>query len=221
MTGMRVMDGLALTEEPGFFGLAAPTTPAARLALADTYLSQRADDPDAYARRCVRYDAALGAMHSLGLAHTDTVVDVGAGWTEFGARLHTGRGPCCSPPCDAPGCVPPCGPSRARYIPVDACIDGVDLNTWLPPRRAEWFVALEVLEHLKRPERLARALMASASKGVIISTPNPATTDVLAMDATHVTPVAGMDLLSWGFHTVVPSSFYGEHADSLLAVWTP
>lgn len=211
--GITIYDGTApgayeRNMGPGVIGQSARGT----IARADAYLASRADDANAYDRRCVRYDAALKAMDHLDLCDTDTVVDVGAGWTEFGARLHTGR--------VSPYGTPGFPASRARYIPVDACIDGADLNTWLPPRRAEWFVALEVLEHLKRPDRLAHALMASADKGVVISTPNPATTDVLGMDATHITPVSGVDLEAWGFQTIMPSSFYGKPNDSLFAVWS-
>jgi hypothetical protein len=43
---------------------------------------------------------------------------------------------------------------RGRYVPVDAWYDGVDLEDWTPPREADWFTGLEVLEHLKDPHRL-------------------------------------------------------------------
>lgn len=158
-------------------------------------------------------------MHGLGLADTMTVVDVGSGWGEFGVRMHTGsvaRGPgeyLRFGTWDIPA-------SRARYIPVDACIDGTDLEEWLPPRRADFFVALEVIEHLKAPLSLLISLRARADRGVLVSTPNPETTDVLGMDATHKTPIKAEVLKGLGFH-VERASFYGQPDDSLFAVWSP
>lgn len=170
--------------------------PQVRIAVADYYLSQRTGR---YEWRCERYDAAIDAMKALGLDDSSTVFDVGAGWTEFGARMVEHGVKC-------------------RYVPVDACIDGVNLDTWTPPRSAEFFVALELLEHLADPERMIRALKNHATKAVIISTPNPATVDVMAMDATHMWEIYKCMLDSWGFKAE-PCSFYGNHEDSLFGVW--
>jgi trans-aconitate methyltransferase len=188
-----------------------------RIAGADDYLAARTGK---YEWRCVRYDAALEVMHHEGLDDDCTVVDVGSGWGEFGVRLHTGRskfdlelerwGPW----------VASIAPSRARYIPVDAALDGTDLETWTPPRPADWFVALELIEHLDNPGRLINNMIMKARRGVILSTPNPATVDVLGMDATHRTPVGRHRLEALGFR-VEERSFYGKPADSLFAVWTP
>jgi hypothetical protein len=169
---------------------------AARISDADTYLAARTGR---YEWRCARYDAAIDAMERHHIDNHCTVIDVGAGWTEFGARL-VERG------------------HRCRYVPVDAGIDGVDLDLWYPPRQVEWFVCLEVLEHLTLPERLIVLMQDSATRGIVVSTPNPKTTDVLGMDATHRTPIHARALREYGFH-VTDASFYGQPADSLFAVW--
>lgn len=173
----------------------------------------------------MRYDAALEAMHAEGLTDDDTVFDIGSGMGEFGARLHTGReesggyyDPCVAAPLDYVPRLRSITPSRARYVPVDAAIDGTDLDRWTPPRDAEWFCALELLEHLERPYRLIQVMQASATKGVVVSTPNPETTDVLGMDATHLTPIDRPLLERAGF-VVSERSFYGAEADSLFGVW--
>jgi hypothetical protein len=56
---------------------------------ADAYLAARTG---CFEMRCERYDAALEVMHGLGLDDSCTVLDVGAGMGEFGARLHAGAG---------------------------------------------------------------------------------------------------------------------------------
>jgi len=173
-------------------------TPAAHIASCDDYLASRTGR---YEWRCARYAAALERMESTrGLTDAHTVVDVGAGWTELDAYLRT------------------VGRWRGRYFPVDGGLDGVDLNVWTPPRRVEWVVALEIVEHLYQPARLIRACQEAATLGVVISTPNPETTDVLGMDPTHVVPVWRRDLETLGF-TVESRSFYGSPDDSLLAWW--
>jgi hypothetical protein len=137
-------------------------------------------------------------------------------------RMHTGGAcPDCEKVCGA--CVTATGrvpfkASRARYIPIDAGNDGTDLEEWTSPRSVDFMVALEVVEHVSDPARLINAMLTRARKGVIISTPNPETTDVLGMDRTHVSVVGRSRLESHGF-TVREESFYGQPADSLFAVW--
>lgn len=165
----------------------------------DNYLGSR---EGRYEWRRVRYKATLDAMKATcDLSDTDTVVDLGAGWTELDYCLRTE------------------GVWKGRYIPIDGGIDGTDLNRWIPQRPAEWFVALEILEHLANPFRLIELAKRAANKGVIISTPNPRTTDVLGMDPTHVTPICAEDLTRIGF-LVQERSFYGQPDDSLFGVWT-
>ena len=168
----------------------------------DAYLGERTGS---YEQRAVRYRHAAQAMVGAGLDDTMTVVDIGAGWTEFDYCLRAEFG------------------FKGRYIPVDGGIDGTDLNFWRPVRTADWFVALEILEHVHQPARLAREMQASAKRGVVFSTPNPMTTDVLGMDPTHVAEIDADDARSWGF-TVSEETFYGGvfshgHPDSLFGHW--
>lgn len=127
-------------------------------------------------------------------------MDVGAGWTELDYCLRRD------------------GLWRGRYYPVDACLDGIDLDHWIPPREVDFIVCLETLEHLHRPHRLVSAMQAAATRAVIVSTPNPDETDVLGMDADHKHPVHLADLVTWGFR-VEFAEFYGRGSDSLFGVW--
>ncbi len=163
-----------------------------------TYLKARTGT---YAQRCQRYMAAADVLSREGLGDTDTLCDVGAGWTELDAFLRVTLN------------------WRGRYWPVDAALDGTDLDRWNPPQGAEWFVVLEVLEHLDHPHSLLRALTRAATKGVILSTPNPRTVDVLAIDPTHKTAIFPTILGDYGFH-VTERSFFGSDDDSLFAWWT-
>lgn len=172
-------------------------TGAEQIAACDAYLGARTG---CYAWRRERYRAALHALIAAGLTNEDTVVDVGAGWTEFDYCLRVE------------------GDSRCRYVPVDGCIDGTDLQLWAPPREAEFFVCLEILEHINSPHILVGDMQQRCSKAIVVSTPNPETTDVLGMDPTHKTPISTDDLRGWGFD-VEARSFYGQPDDSLFAVW--
>lgn len=168
----------------------------------DTYMDERTGK---YEYRAVRYRAAIDWMVSQGLDDSMTVVDVGAGMTEFDFCLRAEYG------------------WRGRYIPVDGGIDGTDLNTWVPPRDAHFFVAMELVEHLNEWRTLLSRMQARATKGVVLSTPNPFTTDVLGMDPTHVTEVYPVELEGMGY-TVTEETFYGGvfsggKPDSLLATW--
>jgi hypothetical protein len=168
----------------------------------DAYLGERTGS---YEYRAIRYRHAIEAMRAAGLDDTMTIVDVGAGWTEFDYTLRAEYN------------------WRGRYIPVDGGIDGTDLNTWVPPRKVDWFVALEILEHVQDWERLAMAMQVHARKGVVFSTPNPATTDVLGMDSTHVVEIWDTDARSLGFQ-VTEETFYGGiwsqgRPDSLFGTW--
>ena len=163
----------------------------------DEYLNERTG---CYEFRAERYRPTVMEMHRIGLRDTDTVYDIGAGMTEFDYCLRTE------------------GDFKGRYIPVDGCIDGVNLEYWTPPRRADFFVALELLEHLEKPYHLIDAMQMYCNKGIIISTPNPDTTDVLGMDRTHKTEIWAWMLEAWGFSWRT-ASFYGKEADSLFGVW--
>lgn len=163
----------------------------------DNYLGARTG---CYEFRRERYIATVDKMIGIGLSDSDTVYDIGAGWTEFDYCLRTEGG------------------FKGRYIPVDGGIDGTDLEVWTPPRAAEWFIALELVEHLANPGNLISNMQRWCKKAIIISTPNPHTTDVLGMDHTHKTEIWPQYLQNQGFE-VASDSFYGKPNDSLFAWW--
>lgn len=173
----------------------------------DQYMDDRTGK---YEYRAVRYRLAIEHMKKHGLDDTMTIVDLGAGMTEFDYCLRVEYN------------------WRGRYIPVDGGIDGTDLNRWHPPRRAHWFVALEILEHLTNWEWVLSDMKNHATMGVVVSTPNPFTTDVLAMDDTHVVEISA-DMLEAHELTVHRETCYGgvfnrpgmeNYSDCLMGVWT-
>jgi len=170
----------------------------------DNYMDERSGK---YEYRAVRYRHAIDTMYLNGLDDSMTIFDVGAGMTEFDYTLRAEYG------------------WRGRYIPVDGGIDGTDLNYWTPPREAHWFVALELLEHLTRWEFLLQQMKHKATQGVVISTPNPRTTDVLGMDPTHVVAIQPTWLTYHGFgvreETFYGGAFSNGEPDSLFGLWTP
>lgn len=168
---------------------------ATRRARSLSYLHERTGT---YEWRCLRYAAAWDKLEELGLAQHDLVVDVGAGMCELDRYARTVRG------------------FDGRYLPVDGAIDGTDLNVWWPHIEAEFFVALEVIEHLNNPLWLLRQLELRATKGVIVTTPNPDVVDVLAIDETHITPVYGETLTERGYE-VEAVRLFSREADTLLA----
>jgi hypothetical protein len=130
-------------------------------------------------------------MYANGLDDSMTIFDVGAGMTEFDYCLRAEYG------------------WRGRYIPIDGGIDGTDIEQWIPHRSAHWFVALELLEHLHNPYECLQRWIDKATVGVVVSTPNPLTTDVLGMDPTHVTEIHKADLMRQGGMSVFEETFYG------------
>lgn len=171
------------------------------IALADSYMAERTAR---FEWRVERYRAALEAMSELGLNHKQTVLDVGAGWTELDAILRTD------------------GQWRGRYIPADFGVDGTDLEYWKPPRPVDFAVALEIIKHLHDLWRLVFDLKRAAS-AVIISVPNPETTDVLGMDDDHKTVIHRAEIKDRGF-VVSDCTFYGGfysagRPDAVLAIW--
>ncbi|SDE48897.1 hypothetical protein [Glycomyces harbinensis] len=152
-----------------------------------------------YAERKIRYQVASEWMRREGLADHHTVVDVGAGWTELDFCLRTEH------------------EWRGRYVPVDGWLDGTGLDSWSPARSFEWFVALEILEHLHDPFRLLRELMKSATAGVVVTTPNPFVHD-LSLDPTHITPITQEMLEDFGLTTSL-HNLYGDPDDGIAGVW--
>lgn len=174
---------------------ASVTRTTATVADCDDYLNSRTGK---YEWRAVRYRAAASWLIMNGLSHDDTLLDVGAGWTEFDFCLRAEFG------------------WRGRYIPLDGGIDGTNIEDWYPQRDYDWVVALEILEHMEDPARLIEGLWLHANRGIVLSTPNPRTTDVLGMDDTHKCEIHPEWLKSYGFD-VYEASFYGQPADSLFA----
>ena len=150
-----------------------------------------------YEFRSIRYSAVFNTLLVLGLTDFDTITDVGAGDGEFGRFLRE-QG------------------FNGEYIAIDGLIDGTDLNVWQPRRTSEFFTSIEVIEHLRSPARLLQILDFYATKGVVITTPNPVVTDVRAMDSTHISEVYPDEFLRAGYH-VTPQIFFFEPEDSLLA----
>ena len=172
------------------------------IANCDNYMDERTGK---YEYRKVRYDAAIKWMVDNGLRDGMTVVDVGAGMTEFGYCLMHDWG------------------FNLRYIPVDGGIDGTNLERWVPPREAHFFVALELLEHLHNPYTLLARMQVKAKIGVVISTPNPETTDVIWMDPTHVKEIHAETLRDHAMNveerTFYGGVFSGGKPDSLFGTW--
>jgi hypothetical protein len=150
-----------------------------------------------YEWRCQRYDAVIRKLYEMGLENGDHIVDVGAGRQEFHTRLKEWGW-------------------KGAYTPLDASIDGIDLEEWTPDRSPDFYVAIEILEHLHTPMQLADLMADDAAKGVAATTPNPYTTDVLGMDPTHVIEVFPEDFAGLEWNTQI-SSFYGQEDDSILA----
>jgi hypothetical protein len=58
----------------------------------------------------------------------------------------------------------------------------------------------------------------AAVYGVVVTTPNPAVVDVLAMDPAHRTPITRQQLAGAGLYTSV-HNFYGADGDGICGVW--
>ena len=148
-------------------------------------------------RARTRYKAVAECLRGLGLRDGHTVLDVGAGTCQFGRYLRQQEW-------------------AGLYIPVDAVLDGVDLERWPGTRPVDFVVSIEVLEHVKKPERLLTVLTESAARGVVITTPNPEAVDVLKCDPTHVS-VVRPEMLASRYFRVERHSWFGVPNDTLLA----
>lgn len=162
-----------------------------------SYLAARTGSYD-FRRR--RYHAVAGELQMLGLNDANLIVDIGAGWCEFDYFLR----------CEIN--------FRGRYVPIDGAICGTDLNKWRPQVEADFFVAIEVLEHLDDPFALLDELELLATEGIVITTPNSEAVDVLAMDPTHVTPLKLADFRQRGW-AAEPVSLFGTPGDTIIAVF--
>lgn len=141
--------------------------------------------PATYGQRVGQYDWAIAAMARLGLADGDVICDLGAGYCDLDVRLRS-RG------------------WWGRYVPVDGWIDPrIDLETW-EPFDADFFVAIDVVEHLHDWRAMVHRAQSHARKGMIVMTPDAETVDVLAMHPTHFSALTGADLEAEGFHVSHP-----------------
>lgn len=169
----------------------------------DDYLNERTGK---YEYRAVRYRKAADWLFANGLTNDHTICDIGAGWTELDYCLRKEYD------------------WRGRYIPVDGGITDVDLNVWVPERQVEFFVGLEILEHLHDPIRLLKALKSSASKGLVVSVPDPDMVDVFALDDTHVIEVTREMLESEHLYVSSEQLYGGVYSggtnDALMGFWT-
>lgn len=172
------------------------------IASQDKYLSERTGK---YEFRAVRYRLAADELVRMGLNDSHTLLDLGAGWTEFDYCLRVEYG------------------WRGRYIPVDGSINGEDLNIWHPPREYDFFVGLELLEHLASPAHLVEAVQRKTLVGGVVSVPDPSKFDIMSIDDTHITEVTSHMLEGWGFVTQNVQLYGGIHTagedDALLGVW--
>lgn len=161
----------------------------------ENYLTTRSGR---YERRLPRFRALSDVLLSHGMTNEHTLVDVGAGWTEFDFHLRTDHG------------------WLGRYLPIDGGLDATDLNVWTPAHAYDYMVATEVVEHVYDPHRLLDVMVAATRGLVVITTPNPAAVDVLACDPTHVSEVHGAHLRARGWH-VQATSMFGKPGDTLFA----
>lgn len=155
--------------------------------------------------RFQRYAAVADELYARGLDDSCIIADLGAGMGDFAFYLRAVRG------------------YKGRYLPIDAAIDGTDLELgWAPKVEFDFVVSIELIEHIEFPEHLIRDMRMHATRAVVITTPN---TDVLgaeyvqAMDRTHVSPIYERDLRIWGADKIVEGSFFGKRDDSYVGVW--
>lgn len=158
------------------------------------YLSERRST---FEFRCNRYRAVEERLKSIGLGVFDMIMDIGAGTQDFFKYMDT-------------------TPWTGLYLPVDGAIDGTDLNVWEPPCYSDFFVAIELLEHIHDPWRLVGLMEKLCHKGVVITTPNSAVVDTLAIDPTHVTPLYEEDFRKRGWQTKIDSIFCKPN-DTIIA----
>ncbi|HWF03558.1 MAG TPA: hypothetical protein VHA06_07725 [Candidatus Angelobacter sp.] len=149
-------------------------------------------------RAQTRYKGVAEMLVRMGLSDDHLIVDVGAGSCHFDHYLRTELG------------------WNGRYLPIDAVIDGTDLETWEPRSSADFMVAIEVVEHLHNSAQMLGNLRAYSRIGSVITTPNPEVVDVLGCDPTHVSVITRELLQEQGW-IVSSHSFFHQPHDTLLA----
>lgn len=153
-----------------------------------------------YEFRCRRYGVIADKLELMGLSEGDIIVDMGAGRCEFGRYLRER--------------FPKLG---LYYIPFDGAIDGINLEDGVAPIFADFYVAIEVIEHLSVPEKLLSDMATHARKGIAVTTPNADCVDVLKMDITHKTPINTARLLRFGCVTQPLMMFTEDRLDTIVA----
>jgi len=149
--------------------------------------------------RSRRYRAASLALNHMGFQNGDLVVDVGAGMCDFAAFMYTEG-------------------YRFRYVPIDGSISGIDLESdILTLLHADWYVCIETIEHMADPWMLADFMQGYADKGMVITTPNAAVTNVLELDPTHKCGLTLDDFYDHGYLANTESIHYDQ--DTILATW--
>lgn len=160
-----------------------------------------------YEDRKQEYMIVARELAQMGLEDDDLIYDVGAGSCDMDHYLRTEHG------------------WRGKYCPVDGAIDGVNLEYWLPHNevtRADYVVSIQTIEHMRYPDVFLQKLKNLAARGLVVTTPNPAVVDVLAVDPTHITPISKQFLEDAGA-TVFEIEFCGRgngfNLDTLVATW--
>lgn len=168
----------------------------------DKWMRYLADRRGTYAYRSrTRYKGVYDKLRAMGLEDGHSILDLGAGDCHFGRYIYEQGW-------------------RGTYRPVDASIDGTDLERYRLPDWP-WIVAIEVVEHLIRPMDFLSGMVAHASRGAVITTPNCRVVDVVGCDPTHVSIVTIEQLRALGFAVKTESWFSEKHQpsqqDTLLA----
>jgi hypothetical protein len=148
-------------------------------------------------RSATRYRAVADKLFEMGLNDTHVLMDVGAGSCQFMHYLSRER--------DWTG----------RYLPVDAVLDGTNLEQWAPVCNVDFTVCIEVIEHLTMPHVMLQKIERATRYGVVATTPNPDVIDVLACDPTHVTSVPSTVFtgLGWSWES---TQLFGKPDDTLV-----
>lgn len=150
-----------------------------------------------YSQRVVRFSIVADVLtNDLVLGQDNILYDLGAGHCQFDRYLRVDRN------------------WGGIYVPVDGAIDGTDLQVWEPKVQPDFFVLMEVLEHLERPWELLDRLR--PRKGIVLTTPNPEVVDVLACDADHRSSLGREELQDAHFE-VEQWSCFGRAGDTLVA----
>ncbi len=151
--------------------------------------------------RCKRYAAVLHNLVLMGFSHGDLVVDVGAGMCDFARYVYQQD-------------------FAFRYVPIDGSISGINLESdILTLLKADWYVCIETVEHMNNPFLLLQRMKNYAERGVVVTTPNPDVTDVLALDSDHKTAVNAREFVCMKFLPETVSIHYQD--DTILATWQP